>query len=228
MIREAVVPLPPGQTENRICIFSFWNDLYAPIAAVARPNWEAYAKKHGYALVFYPGEFHLDPTRPGTYGDKGKFELYYDLRGHCDYAMFLDIDSLFMNSDIPIESKIRQLKGGRFFWTYDDNGPLSGLLIAKTDDTTQRHLRYAYERAARENNVRHGKIEPNGISDQDAMRGIMNVPPFSSTFGQCFDAEAAGHCDAKTYRAGKWIIQFAGMSVDEKLAKMREYAQKAR
>jgi len=220
MNREQVCTLPGGQ-KPRVCVISYWNDKYAPLAEIVRPNWKRYCEKHGYALRFYPGEYHEDTTRPQTFGDKGKFRLYYDVRGHCDIVMFLDIDSLFMNHDIRVEDVVGF---GRFFWTFDANGPLSGLWIAKTDEITESHLRHAYERAAIENNVRHGKIEPNGISDQDSLRDIMNVPPFKETFRYCLDAKEWGHCYPENYEPGKWIVTFPGMSVEQKLEGMKKYA----
>ena len=188
-------------TSPRVCLFGTWNEAYAPLAEIAIPNWTEYCKRHGYALTVYPGFFHLDPSRPETYGDKCKFELYYDLRGHCDIVMFLDIDALIMNQDVRVQDVLLRPCGSaslinghrRFLWTYDDNGPCSGFWIARTDELTERHLRYAYERAARQSNIRNGVIEPNGISDQDSMRDIMNVPPFAETFGECFFAQSVGH-----------------------------------
>lgn len=210
--------------DPKVCIISAWNDAYKPIADIAVPNFEAYAKKRGYGLRFYPGEFHLDPSRLETYGDKVKHTLYYDVAGQVDIVMWLDIDSLFMNFDRSVDDVLHK---HRFVWTYDDNGPLSGLWIARTDELTEKHLRYAYELAARENNVRHGVIEPNGISDQDAMRRIMNVPPFRETFVNCVPAAFNGHCYAENYRDGKWIVTFPGVSFEEKLALMKEWRKKA-
>jgi hypothetical protein len=203
----------------RICLMSVTNKKYDPIAALAEPNWLAYCKKHNYAFRLYTGAYHEDPSQVDTYGDKVKFECYYDMRGLFDVVMFLDIDSLFTNMDIRIEDR---LMGQRFFWTYDDNGPLSGLMIMHTDDVTEKHLRKAYELAARENNVRHGQIEPNGISDQDAMTRLMNVPPFRDTFRFCYPAKEVGHCFPQNWEPGDWIYGVPGCPVDEKLALMKE------
>lgn len=237
--RDHVCDLHPKPGAPRVVIFSLWNDKYAPLADIARPNWAAYAARHGYALCFYPGLYHEDPSRPETFGDKGKFQCYYDLRGHADVVMFLDIDSLFMNMDVTVEETLsnptvnqialRQMADtfrplNPFLWTYDDNGPLSGLWIARTDDTTEKHLRFAYTFAARERNVRHDVIEPNGISDQDAMRALMNVPPFRDTFQHCYPAADVGHCFEQNYEPGKWIITFPGIPVEQKLERMRKYA----
>ena len=89
---------------------------------------------------------------------------------------------------------------------------------------TEKHLRYAYTLAASENNVRHGVIEPNGISDQDAMTRLMNVPPFRDTFGYCYDAKQFGHCSAATWEPGSWIVHFGGMPFAEKMTAMLDWS----
>jgi hypothetical protein len=143
------------------------------------------------------------------------------VRGFCELVVYLDIDSLFMNHDVSLTDT----RGfAPFVYTYDAGGPQSGLWIARTDAETQSHLRYAYEYAATENNVRHGKIEPHGISDQDAFTRLMRVPPFSRTFGNCFPAKEIGYVHANDYEAGDWIVHFGGMPFAEKLKRMKEFA----
>ena len=231
--RRILTTIPKGHPGPRVALFGTWNEAYKPLAEIALPNWLEYCTRHGYALVGYPNAFHLDPSRPETYGDKCKFELYYDVRGHCDIAMFLDIDALIMNQGRKIEDA---LSFRPFLWTYDDNGPCSGFWIARTDELTERHLRYAYERAARHSNIRNGVIEPNGISDQDSMRDLMNVPPFSRTFGttsaalyptqpRCMPAELIGHCYESNYKPGDWLLTFPGISVEEKREKMLKWTK---
>jgi hypothetical protein len=188
---------------------------YDPIAEIAEDNWARYALRHGISLRTYPGAFHTDPSKRETYGDKVRFSLYYDVRGIFDVVMFLDIDSVFVNINQRIEET---LQGRRFLWTYGDGGPMSGLWIARTDDMTEKHLRFAYERAAAENNTRYDKIEPNGISDQDAMAWCMNVPPFNSTFGNCVEAESVGFCFPDTTMPRPWIVTARGGNIEEKIA----------
>jgi len=239
LYREQVTTIPAGYSGPRVALFGCWNDAYAPLAEIARPNWAAYCERHGYSLTMYPRAFHLDPSRPETFGDKVRFSLYHDLRGYADIVMSLDIDSLFMNMEPKIDDVlVREMRiegfaykhwpptEPRFLWTYGDDGPLSGLWIARTDDVTEKHLRYAYERAAIENNVRHGKIEPNGISDQDSMTRLMNTPPFSATFGNCYPNTEVGFVHPDTYKNGDWIVTARGGSLESKLDMMREWAQK--
>lgn len=228
----------------RVCIFSTYNKEYDPIAEIAELNWAEYAFRNRYCLRTYPGVFHLDSSRPATYGDKAKHALYYDLRGNFDIVMWLDIDSLFIDMDIRVEDVLRDAhyKSGfdaglvsrlcnpdrRFLWTHGDGGPQSGLLIARTDDETEKHLRYAYEYAARENNVRNGKIEPNGISDQDAMTRLMHVPPFFHTFKNCVRMETIGLHYPDTPKPNPWIVTCRGGSIEDKLAAMQDWSKRGK
>lgn len=225
--RDDLVKFKAGQEGLRIVVVSTFNARYAAIADAAKENWIAYCRHNGYALRFYPDFYHEDPARPETFGDKCKHEIYYDVRGQADYVMFLDIDSLFMNFDVRVEDRIGHFASTPFWFTYDDSGPLSGLWIARTDDTTEKRLRRIYEYAAMTNNVRHGKIEPNGISDQDAMRALMSAPPFAGLLQDCSEARFAGHTFPETYYDGAWIIGFPGCSPEEKLALIKAWLLRA-
>lgn len=219
---ERDLPVPG----TRVCLFSTYDEKYDCLAAIAEPNWTEYCTKHGYALRTYPGAFHLDPSRPDTYGDKVKFSLYHDLRGLFDEVVFLDIDSLFVNMEKPMEQLGEH--GPKMLWTFGEGGPMSGLMVMSASDRTEKHLRYAYELAARENNTRHGVIEPNGISDQDAMTRLMTVPPFIETFQYCVPAESVGFCYPDTENPNPWIVTCRGGSLEDKLARMRQWGIVAR
>lgn len=231
---------------QRVAIFGMANENYGPISKLTLPNWREYANRNNYFVRFFAGGYHEDPSRLETYGDKCRFQFYYDLRGKFDVVMSLDIDSLFVNMDCKIETEF-QMAGRKtfewfssndpdrhmnmlpqhsFVWTHGDGGPQSGLWIARTDDATEKHLRYAYEYASSENNVRHGKIEPNGISDQDAMTRLMNVPPFSATFGNCVPMESIGLHYPDTTEKNPWIVTCRGGSVQDKLLGLNEWSER--
>jgi hypothetical protein len=222
----------------RVCVYGYYNKKYDPIAEIAETNWAAYCARHGYALRTYPGGF--TDTEDGDRmhdPEKGenRFGLYYDIRGLFDIVMFLDIDSLFLNMDETIERRVdafywpdtleKPIPEKPFLWTYDDNGPNTSVLIARTDDTTEKHLRYAYEYAKNSNNVRHDRIERGGISDQDAMTALMNIPPFHDTFRHCYAASRIGVAYKEAdVTPQTWIRSYAGMSLEDKLAAMKERA----
>jgi hypothetical protein len=174
----------PGADVVVICMA---NEAYAPISKLTLPNFTQYCERHGYDLQFYAGAFHTDPMYPKTYGDKVKFELFTDVRGHYDVVVYLDIDSLFVDMEKRLPTNYE------FLWTYGEGGPQSGYLVMQTTGRVEKTLRYVYEYAAANNNVRHGVIEPNGISDQDAMTALMHVPPFSHVLSEdCIHMNSAG------------------------------------
>jgi hypothetical protein len=64
------------------------------------------------------------------------------------------------------------------------------------------------------------------------MRDIMNIPPFNKTFGECFPAQAVGHCYESNYQAAlgslrtqSWLLTFPGISVEEKREKMLKWTK---
>lgn len=215
----------------RVCVYGWYNRKYDAIAEIAEANWSAYCARHGYALRTYPGLYRGSAGHIVD-GDQDKFAMYYDIRGIFDIVMYLDIDSLFVDMSQSIERCVdafywpdtleKPIPEKPFCWTYDDNGPNSSLLIARTDERTQRHLRYAYEYAKANDNVRHGKIESGGMSDQDAMTLLMNRPPFRDTLGNCHDARRIGLAFSEAdVTPQTWIRTYAGMSFEEKLAAMK-------
>jgi hypothetical protein len=215
----------------RVAVYSYYNERYDPIAEIAEANWFEYCLRHNYALRTYPGAY-TDTSEGDRIHDsvrgEARFKLYHDIRGLFDIVMFLDIDSLFVNMDYAIESKLPRNpfamnQDPRLLWTYDENGPNTSVIIARTDDTTEKHLRYAYEYALNNNNVRHDRIERGGISDQDAMTALMHIPPFSNTFRYC----EAAHMVGVAYKEddvtpNTWIRSYAGLSLEEKIAAMKE------
>lgn len=217
--RRTIVQFPEG-SRPKVCLFATFNERYAPLAAIAEPNWKAYCEQHGYGLRFYPDGYHEDQNEPKTYGDKGKFQWYFELRGECDIVAFLDIDSLFvdMTPEIHYFADDRFVHN-QFTYGYDENGPNSTFWIAKTDDETERCLRYAYEYAAANNHVRHGNIEPNGMSDQDAFAALMHVPPFRRILGYPVSWDELGIHKHITDKI-PWIVTFAGLSLEDKKREM--------
>jgi hypothetical protein len=222
-----------------VAVYGYYNERYDSIAEIAEANWLEYCRRHGYALRTYPGAF--KDELPGAKGvvhneeGEGRFKLYHDIRGLFQVVMYLDIDSLFVNMEVSIEGRLAESasppyrRSPRFLWTYDENGPNSSVLIACTDDLTEKHLRFAYERARTENHVRHGKIELGGISDQDAMTDLMNIPPFRDTFGNCRSGPEVGVCYKESEaRATDWIVTFSGLSLEQKIERMRSHVNVAR
>jgi hypothetical protein len=231
----------------KVAILACFNELYAPIADVALPVLKRYAEKHGYGV--HVGEYHTDPTKLKTYGDRLKLELYKMHYDDHDILMFLDIDALVMNSEVRIEDVLGEFRP--FLWTWDLNGPCSGFWIARCVPEVLLFLTAVAERAPRmggliareELGPPHSvtlQMEPHGTSDQTAMTALMNIPPFDLVAAYCVSGKEAGHCyDVEAlkippmfhyinaYAPGDWICTWPSLPLDERLALMKAASEKA-
>lgn len=230
----------------RIAIITAFNKKYAPIADISLPLMKNYAEKHGYGL--HVGLYHEDATMLEDYGDRKKIKMYNEFYAHYEAIMWLDIDALIMNSDITIEDKLGVWP---FMWTYDVNGPCSGLWIARCQPMVRLALDAVALNAMSRGKVMtyedHGpphkvvlQMEPHGSSDQDEMRRLMHIPPYSSIFGYCISGKQAGHtykysrlgwgeyANLGDYAPGDWILTFPSEPLDQRIELLAAWAQDAR
>ena len=225
--REAGILIPPPKKVERVVLITCHDAKYEALAKIALPNFTAYCIKHGYQL--FVGDYHTDPTRLDTYGDRGKIDMFNRHYESHDIVMFLDIDALVMNSDIRIEDRIGAWP---FVWTYDVNGPCSGFWIARCTEDVFLMLNTVKNRAPQQGNVRMVyvpgppaktvlELEPTGQSDQKTMVSMMNEPPYSNVLRYCVAGNDAGHCyprdvmkwpeqypNLNDYAPGDWIVTF--------------------
>lgn len=232
----------------RVLLITVVSKEYADIGDITLPNMQAYCEKHGYSMNV--GLYHTDPARLDDYGDRGKIALFSSHINDYDMTMFLDVDALIMNSDIKIEDVL----GNRLFlWTYGPDGPCSGFWIARSTPAVHSALVAVQSKAPLVGNVRTREemgpphkivleMEPRGQSDQEVMRSLMNIPPFSEVFGpkNCVSLKEAGHCfDFREirwpdnwdhmghYAPGDWLLTFPGCPLERRVELLREAARKA-
>lgn len=206
-----------------------YNNLYAPLAAIAAPVMESYCKRHGYDFLPGPGWYSDAPETPRhERGDLCKAAMYLRYYNDYDILMWLDIDSIIMNHDIKIED---QLGTRPWLWTCDVNGPLSGFWIAITAPLVRQWVtRFAFNCAYED-----------GGGDQHAMQIIMQRPPFRFIIDNCVYGKQAGHCYdydvmgwpkdlmfINGYEPGDWIITFPSLDIEHRIALMTEYASRIR
>jgi galactosyl transferase GMA12/MNN10 family len=73
------------------------------VSTITWPNHLAYAQKHGYLAV--DQSYLLDPTRPPAWSKiRAVQELFTSQQYHCEWVLWLDADTVFMNSSISLES----------------------------------------------------------------------------------------------------------------------------
>lgn len=218
----------------KCCIITNFNHKYAPIADVTLPLMKLYADKWGYNLEI--GLYEEDPAKPLKWGDRGKWALYSSWRKSFDVIMWLDVDVLIMNHDITIEERSR----APFVWSYDHNGPCSGWWIARTTA----NIEVMASKIRNEGSVGRScvtstqqypartvlQFEPNGRSDQDVMRDLMTMPPYSHLLKNCISLKEAGHCfDFRAmdlpreydylgnYEPGDWLYTVPSLPLDVRL-----------
>lgn len=228
----------------RVSIITVCNEAYADLGDIALPIMQKYCARHGYGL--HLGKYETNPLSLPNYGDRGKIDLYNQQYDSHDIVCFLDIDVVIMNHDITIESVL----GDRpFIWTYDHNGPCSGFWIARCTPEVQITLDAVKNRAPLMGNVRTVyvpgppaktvlEMEPTGQSDQETMRAIMHMPPYSRVLQNCVSGKEAGHCyDYRAlklperydylgnYEPGDWLITFPSMPIPQRIEKMKAAAR---
>lgn len=232
----------------RTLLITVIDDTYREIGDITLPNMQRYCEKHGYGLEV--GLYSTDERRLTTYGDRGKYSVFEKFYNDYSHIMFLDLDALIMNSDIKIEDVIGQRD---FIWTWGVDGPCSGFWIARTEPMVHLTLAYVANKAPLVGNVRTREeigpphkivleMEPRGQSDQEVMRSIMNMPPFSQVLGpqNCVSLKEAGHCfdfaevgwpshfnSIGNYEPGDWLLTFPAAPLERRIQLLREAAEKA-
>lgn len=117
-----------------------WTDaLLAPLLE----NRQTYCNKHNYTLI--DANPLMDPTRPAAWSKLLAMEHYF-ATGMYDYLMFLDMDTIIMNSNLKLESFV-EASGGSYdiIMTEDENGLNSGVFLARNSPWTRWFLRTAWE-----------------------------------------------------------------------------------
>lgn len=217
------------------------NQLYAPLGAVTIPIMEQYCRRHGYDLIV--GEYHDRAETQHdrvTRGDLCKAGMYLNNYHKYDILMWLDLDAIPMNHQIPIDAVLDGGAGGMdralgylprrdWLWTCDMNGPCSGFWIARTTPLIRKWVeRFSFMCAYED-----------GGGDQGAMQIVMQRPPFRFIADEthCVYGKTAGHCYPydvmgipddyaffNKYEPGDWLITVPGMDVARRIQILSEYA----
>lgn len=140
---------------------------YMELADMTRPSVERYCARHGYKFVY-------DPNVTPDEKDACKARLYTEFYnsnqfGPDDLFMWIDTDAIIMNSAVKVEDLVAEAGAPHFLWSYDWNGPNSGVWIARfTSQALHFIMVYQYLAQAMQ------------WGDNWAMNQVMTLPPFSS------------------------------------------------
>lgn len=111
-------------------VFTGHDSDYAEMAAITVPTLRRYCERHGYDFVY-------DPNVGPTEKDAVKARLFLDLYRSgrysvSDIALWVDTDAAIMNPTIRMENVFWHDGGApHFVWSYDWNGPNSGVWMAR-------------------------------------------------------------------------------------------------
>ena len=223
-----------------------WNAKYTPIAEVTLPLMRVYTTRHDYELCDLPTGYHEDPADLLNYGDRGKYGHALGLfaQGY-EIVCFIDVDVCVMNHAKRIEDV---LGIEDFLWSFDPNGPCSGFWIARNTPAVRHLFTKVREKALELGKVMtyekadpHGvvlQMEPHGASDQETLKAMLGIPPFSRLLWNCQAAKSVGHCyhdparygwhDEYTrgmvaYEPGDWLVTAPSVPLIERAAILRDY-----
>jgi hypothetical protein len=237
-----LIDLPP----EKVALITVLSPEYAAIGDITLPIMDRYCHRHGYTLKV--GPYTVDSGSLLTYGDRGKIEMFINLFNDFTTIMFLDVDAVIMNSAIRVEDV---LANRPFLWTYGPDGPCSGFWIARCYPKVHHMLATVQNRAPLVGNVRTREVvgpphkivlemEPRGQSDQEVMRSLMGIPPFSDLLQHCVSLKSAGHCfdfrelgyppiwdPLGNYEQGDWIYTVPGAPLKRRIELLKAAAEKA-
>lgn len=221
----------------KVAIVSAGSPDYLELANVTQPTRARYAEKHGYDAYYF------ETTRER--GDACKYDAFKHLDGKgYDVMVWMDLDSMVMNSAISIE-KICQYEMGyepdmmhadarghmttgpgwfttaHFLWSYDHAGPNSGVYIVRFTSEGRLWMDRAY-----------ATMLENGLADETAMEILATTHPFKDWVRACpgtvlnsYDAswyygDRYTH-EVNQYQPGNFIIHYPGYPNEKRIPELR-------
>lgn len=159
----------------KVAIVSAGSPNYAELAAVTQPTRNRYAEKHGYASWYFE-----TPPNMGDACKKKAYDALWD-KGY-DVMVWMDLDSMVMNSNIKIEDLCKELDycgiwpmdASHFLWSYDHGGPNSGVYIVRFTSEGRHWMDRSY-----------ATMLENGLADETAMEILATTHPFKDWVRAC-------------------------------------------
>lgn len=221
----------------KIVVATAWDELYQPLADIAVPIMENYCKRHGYTLAAWKGGYHTNESDLLGYGDRCKVTMYKAFYDVCDAFVWLDVDTVIMNSALPVIKPMYAEMGPSFLWTYDVNGPCSGFFYARCIPKVHMFL----------SNAQHKSVamvddkNPLGQAIQDGMKAVGSTMPGLEVSREITSCKDAGHCyfdydyygwgaykHIGQYEPGDWLVTFPSVPLERRIELMAQYAKEAK
>lgn len=200
------------------------------MADITRWSLQKYAAKHGYEFVYRPN---IDPAEK----DRCKARIFLELfnsgiYNENDVALWVDTDALIMNSECKLEALVEACMWDHydFLWSYDWNGPNSGVWLAKFTSKAAHYI-----------STYDWKAHAMGWGDQEAMNQLMLLPPFTQ-YVKCVNGRVmncnlyelhglqnmAHKNEVNNYEPGDFILHLAGVDNATRLSYLRAAAEVAK
>jgi galactosyl transferase GMA12/MNN10 family len=99
-LKICLTSLTDQKLPSRLQRFMRWRN-FDGIMDLTRPNKETYCQKHGYHC--FDGSDHHDASRPPAWSKIRAVQALLDGPEQCDWVLWMDADTVIMNSDVRIE-----------------------------------------------------------------------------------------------------------------------------
>ena len=213
------------QTQKpKIAIVSLYDENYKHIGQYSDWNKFSYARKHKYDLYLYHNT--LDDTRPTPWS---KIIALQNHLQDYEWIMWSDADSLIMNPDIPLENFIDTNYDIIIAQTAAD-GINTGSFLVKNSAWSYQFLKQVYRQEQfRNNSLWENKAFIYLYEKDTSIRDHVKIVPMR-TFNSLSPALEAHFPDVykqDVYKESDFIIHFAGIPGDQRVALMKEYYYKS-
>jgi hypothetical protein len=135
-----------SKTNEKIALVMLYNDKDGTwdheLMTRVIQNREKYARLHGYRVVLANDA--LDASRPAAWS---KLKAVDQHLKSFDYVMYVDMDVVIMNMEVPIENFLDPLLDKDFIMTEDWNGPNTGVWIVRQSNWSHWFLQTAWNQS---------------------------------------------------------------------------------
>ena len=207
-------------------IITLFDDNMRDIAALSVPNLKAYCLQWGYCFVPYSDK--IDKNRPAPWNKV--LALYHTILSarqtprREDWIIWMDCDSLIMNESIDLENLLEHYGHSvDLVFASDFNGLSTSFIASRVNSWTLDLFRAIYLLGDPQ------EVNPDGRGikwEQTTFKILLRTfPAIAERCAILPQRECNVHYHLGDYRAGDFLLHFAVMPVEARLAAMQKMAQ---
>jgi hypothetical protein len=169
--RICITTLTDSKSSSRFQRFMRWRN-YDDVMDLTWANKENYARKHGYSV--FDGSDLIETSRPPAWTKIRAVQHLLNEEQACDWVVWLDADTVIMNSDISIESFLPADDSHDFLVGSDDRGggQNSGVMLFRNTQWSKQFLQNWWDM--------NSYVRPPGLSlsgDNNALKALLKQIP---------------------------------------------------